>query len=89
MCFACAFYIALSRISDYRHHPEDVVVGIVVGLFFAAIILMFLADIFNRPRSFQVKYSQIVDDDMDLKQVVTPRSAARSGGGAGSDAVDK
>ena len=26
-CFAGAFYIALSRISDYRHHPTDVIAG--------------------------------------------------------------
>ena len=26
-CFAGAFYIAISRISDYRHHPTDVIAG--------------------------------------------------------------
>ncbi len=54
-CFAGALFIALSRITDYRHHPTDVIVGILVGLSFAAIILLFLADLFNRPRSFQVR----------------------------------
>jgi hypothetical protein len=35
------------------------ITGIIVGLFFAAIILMFLVDLFNRPRSFEIKYEQV------------------------------
>jgi len=35
--FALAFYVALTRISDYKHHPGDVVAGAVVGMFFAVI----------------------------------------------------
>ena len=62
-CFSGAFYISLTRITDNRHHPEDVIVGILVGLFFATIILLFLADLFNRPRSFQVKYEHVPDEE--------------------------
>ena len=74
--FAFALGIALTRVADYRHHPTDVVTGIVVGLFFAAIILLFLADIINRPISFQTHYKQVsddvqeVNDDIGLDQVV-------------------
>ena len=51
--FMLAFYIALTRISDYRHHPMDVVTGTVVGIAFAILIMVYLVDIFHRPRSFQ------------------------------------
>ena len=40
----------------------DVVVGIIVGIIFAVMVLMYFADLFNRPRPFQVKYDQISDD---------------------------
>ena len=82
LLFAGAFYISLSRITDNRHHPTDVIAGILVGLFFAAIILLFLADIFNRPLSFQVKYKQVMEDEVDLKQVVVDQTMACSGGGS-------
>ncbi len=53
--FALAFYIVLTRISDYKHHPGDVLVGIVVGIVFACILLLFLVDIFQKPRIFRVE----------------------------------
>ena len=53
--FSLAFYISLTRISDYKHHPADVVVGMLVGVFFAMIILLFLVDLFNRPRVFKIE----------------------------------
>ena len=51
--YALAFFIALSRISDYRHHPYDVVTGTIFGNLFAIFILYFHVDIFRRPRSFR------------------------------------
>ena len=63
--FSFAFYVALTRIQDYRHHPMDVVVGIIVGVVFATMVLMYFADLFNRPRPFQVKYEQVSDDPED------------------------
>jgi membrane-associated phospholipid phosphatase len=43
--FALALYIAFTRISDYKHHPTDIIAGIIVGLIFALIILLFLVSI--------------------------------------------
>jgi len=86
-CFIGAFYIALSRISDYRHHPTDVITGIIVGLFYAAIILMFIVDLFNRPRSFEVKYEQIEGDEenpMGMETVDAPKNNQNSGGSTNS-----
>jgi len=74
----------LSRISDYRHHPTDVITGIIVGVFFAAIILMFLIDLFNRPRSFEVKYEQIEGDEENPMgmESIDPRNNQNSAGGS-------
>ena len=52
--FCLAFYIALTRISDYKHHPGDVVVGALLGTFVAIVLLIFLVDLFHRPRIFKV-----------------------------------
>ena len=71
-CFCGALFISLSRITDLRHHPGDVVTGIIVGLFFAAIILMFLADIFKGPR--EPRYQKVVSRDIDAE---SPKNAMR------------
>ena len=52
LLFIVAFWVALTRIKDYRHHPMDVVTGALVGMAFSMLILFGLVDIFNRPRSF-------------------------------------
>ena len=44
------------------------ITGIIVGLFFATIILMFLVDLFNRPRSFEIKYEQVDGADEENPQ---------------------
>ena len=49
--FSLAFWIALTRISDYFHHPLDVTMGSLVGIGFA-IITVSVGDIFNRPMAF-------------------------------------
>ena len=50
--FIIAFWVALTRIKDYRHHPLDVVTGTIVGIVFSGLVLFGIIDIFNRPRSF-------------------------------------
>ena len=44
------------------------ITGIIVGLFYATIILMFLVDLFNRPRSFEIKYEQVDGADEENPQ---------------------
>ena len=73
-CFCGALFISLSRITDLRHHPGDVVTGILVGLFFAAIILMFLADIFKGPREL-IRYQKV--GSQDIESVESPKNAIR------------
>ena len=63
--FSLAGYITLTRISDYKHHPMDVVTGMVVGIFYAFMILFVLMDLFHRPRSF--KMVEMEDDRLEGK----------------------
>ena len=54
--FLLAFYIASTRISDYRHHTMDVVTGAIIGMIFAGLVVFGLVNIFRRPRSFGTKF---------------------------------
>lgn len=47
-----AFWISLTRISDYFHHPYDVVTGALVGISFASATLLVMADVFNTKSAF-------------------------------------
>eukprot|EP00092_Neocalanus_flemingeri_P027718 GFUD01030089.1.p1 GENE.GFUD01030089.1~~GFUD01030089.1.p1 ORF type:complete len:329 (-),score=65.96 GFUD01030089.1:158-1144(-) len=46
-----AFWIALTRVSDYFHHPLDVLTGSVVGIAFGLVTLS-VANIFNNQTAF-------------------------------------
>lgn len=47
-----AFWISLTRISNYYHHPMDVATGALVGITFATITLIVIADVFNKKSPF-------------------------------------
>jgi len=47
-----AFWISLTRISDYYHHPYDVATGALVGIMFGIITLLVMADVFNKHSAF-------------------------------------
>jgi len=49
--FILAFWIALTRISDYFHHPLDVAMGATVGIGFA-IVTLAGADVFRKQTAF-------------------------------------
>ena len=44
--------LSFSRISDYYHHPYDVVTGALVGITFASSTLLVMADVFNKRSAF-------------------------------------
>ncbi len=79
--FTLAFYICLTRISDYKHHPMDVVSGALVGIFFAAINLLVLLDLFNRPRTFKFESYE----DLAAGETHVDGGGSRGGGGSGGD----
>ena len=41
-CALFAVYTSLTRVSDYKHHPEDVVCGALLGLVISSLTLQFL-----------------------------------------------
>jgi len=47
-----SLWISLTRVSDYFHHPFDVATGALVGISFAGITLVVIADIFNKHSTF-------------------------------------
>ncbi|KAG1700918.1 putative phosphatidate phosphatase [Nymphon striatum] len=48
--FAIAFYVALSRISDYKHHPTDVLAGSILGSVVAITMVFSLSGLFQMPK---------------------------------------
>ena len=44
--------MSLTRISDYFHHPLDVIMGAIVGITFAIITLIVIGDIFTKRDAF-------------------------------------
>ncbi|CAF4060839.1 unnamed protein product, partial [Rotaria magnacalcarata] len=47
-CFALAAYIGITRITDNRHHPTDVLAGAILGTFVAIIAFRYMVDAFKR-----------------------------------------
>ena len=47
-----AFYISLTRISDNRHHPMDVGVGVAVGVMWAVFLHTSVMRIWQKPLSW-------------------------------------
>ncbi|XP_063050668.1 phospholipid phosphatase 1-like [Engraulis encrasicolus] len=50
---ASSLYVGLSRISDYKHHWSDVVVGFLQGAVVAVLIVFSVADFFRRPAGIE------------------------------------
>ena len=81
--FMLAFYIALTRISDYKHHPTDIIAGILVGVTFAVLISSFVLDLFKKPRSFRnEEEDEKVSSDLEMSRPPHPMD---DGAAAGSD----
>jgi len=59
-----SFWISLTRISDYFHHPMDVVTGALAGIAFAGITLLVIADVF---REKERKRGLFTDDIVNIQ----------------------
>ena len=65
-----SFWVSLTRISDYFHHPMDVVTGALVGVVFALVTLTIIADLFNKRSSFWKSFPSC-DPSNDLSRQTT------------------
>ncbi|CAH2310471.1 phospholipid phosphatase 3 [Pelobates cultripes] len=45
-----SFYTGLSRVSDHKHHPSDVLAGFVQGAMVAYCIVFYVSDLFKTPK---------------------------------------
>ena len=61
--FILAFWISLTRISDYYHHPLDVAIGSLVGIMFACLI-SYTSGLATRELAFQ-KSENFGDKDLE------------------------
>ena len=50
--FLLAFFISLTRITDYKHHPTDVITGALIGVIYALILIVFVIKLFENPIVF-------------------------------------
>ncbi|XP_063818289.1 phospholipid phosphatase 1 isoform X2 [Pseudophryne corroboree] len=48
---ALSIYVGLSRVSDYKHHWSDVLVGLLQGAIVAVLIVLYVSDFFKTKRS--------------------------------------
>ena len=68
-CALFAVYTSLSRVSDYKHHPEDVVSGALLGLVISSLTLQFLM---RRKDKRETRATSMTETD--LLQVTTASS---------------
>ncbi|KAL2092879.1 hypothetical protein ACEWY4_012677 [Coilia grayii] len=52
---ASSLYVGLSRISDYKHHWSDVLMGFLQGAVVAVLIVFSVADFFKRPAGVELE----------------------------------
>lgn len=61
---AFSIYVGLSRISDYKHHPSDVLTGLMQGAVVAILVVVYVSDFFKSGHSY-IERSE--DDSTGLK----------------------
>ncbi|CAK6444088.1 unnamed protein product [Pipistrellus nathusii] len=50
---ATSIYVGLSRVSDYKHHWSDVLMGLMQGALVAVLVVVYVSDFFKERKSFK------------------------------------
>ncbi|XP_039628426.1 phosphatidic acid phosphatase type 2D [Polypterus senegalus] len=65
-----ALYTGLTRISDYKHHPSDVLVGFVQGALVAIWVALYISPMFKKKERCQGKTGNILDSPVSSQHTV-------------------
>ncbi|KAM4022644.1 phospholipid phosphatase 3 isoform 1-T1 [Anomaloglossus baeobatrachus] len=65
-----AFYTGLSRVSDHKHHPTDVLAGFVQGALVAYCIVFFVSDLFKTPKKTSITPPPVSPVDIIDRNIV-------------------
>lgn len=79
-----AIVTCITRITDYRHHPTDVVAGAVLGLLVAISVPFYMCHLFNPNRENQVRplcTEQQTDKELPDNRLQSSRSSACNAAG--------
>lgn len=71
---ALSIYVGLSRVSDYKHHWSDVMVGLIQGAVVAVLVAVYVSDFFKERHS----YAERKEDDSHTTLHETTTSNAYS-----------
>jgi membrane-associated phospholipid phosphatase len=62
--FILACWIIITRINDYMHHPEDVIMGSIIGIV-CAYIIMYMYKVIDDVEKVDVQEGMIMDKNKD------------------------
>ncbi|XP_066453980.1 phospholipid phosphatase 3 isoform X2 [Eleutherodactylus coqui] len=65
-----AFYTGLSRVSDHKHHPSDVLAGFAQGALVAYCIVFFVSDLFKTPRKTSTTPPPVKKDSLSPVDII-------------------
>ena len=75
--FLLAFFISLTRVTDYKHHPTDVITGALIGVIYALILVVFVIKLFDNPIVFRFEgehQEKLGIDDGGSKNQISQKS---------------